>query len=169
MSIIVKFKHIKYAISPDIFSNKENNYRDIIKERIKQFYTKNVYDNEYIIEIQEIFMDNIKNPIIDPISGNMLLEIPIKCKCFVLKNGDKLRIKVINIISQGIMGTSIEYDIVKTLITKNILNNWTFDTQKNEWTNNHTKEIIKVGSVIDVSISSWRFEKNSIKCFVKFI
>lgn len=164
MSQISKIVQIKYPIAPSIFRNK--NLKNIISDDVKKIYTNYIYENEYIMEVINVYTDYIKNPLIDPISGNMMLEINVKCKCLKVKNDDELEIDVIKIINKGIMGTCCE-DIIHVLITDNNLKEWKFNDAQRCWEKNTQK--IFIGSKINVKILEHRFEKNMIRCFAKLI
>ena len=130
MSQIFKIIQIKYPIAPSIFKNK--NLKDTISNDVKQLYTNYIYENEYIMEIVNVYTEYIKNPLIDPISGNMMLDINVKCKCLKIKNDDELEVDVVKIINKGIMGTCCK-DIIHVLITDNNLKEWKFNESQKHW------------------------------------
>lgn len=163
MSQINKIITIKFAASPTLFSTK--NYKEKIVEDIKNRYTDKFYDNEYIVEILNVYTDYIRNPIIDPISGNMQLNVNVKCVCVSVKVNDELTITITKIIDRGVMGIC-KYDMINAVVTQQYLSDWTY---KDKYWENSDRKKIELGSVIKVKIVSWRYEKNTLRCFAKLI
>lgn len=164
MTEIEKRITIKFVISPNIFHTKD--YKDKICDQIIEMYTQNMYDNEYIVEVLHIYKEYIKYPIIDPISGNMTIDVIIKAKCLKLQQDDEIKFEVTNIVDRGIFGVCNE-GVVNVIITQQHLKDWKYNEREKIWVNGVHK--IELKSRLYAKIISWKYEtsSNTIRCFAK--
>lgn len=162
---ITKNIQVPHVISPHIFSNPD--FRQQIADELIEKFNRTVHNNELIIDVIHVFIDNIPNPPIDPISGNMKIQVYLKCRCLKVNVGDILTVEVCKIIEKGILGVCCE-GMVKTLVTNKNLIGWKFENNgENVFTQKHVT--IRLKSVINVEIIGYEYEMNVIKCSAKFI
>lgn len=169
MTEIAKIINIKYIATPDLYCDK--NCGKKVADYIRRRHSKCIYEHHHIICVENVYMNILSNPNIDPISGNMELFIPTKCICLEIKQGDILTVQISQLIEEGLMGLCYE-GCVRAVMTKKLLDGWKFNDKTKTWSNGTI--VLKYKDIINVEVINYELEndqqkqnKLSIRCSVK--